>query len=75
MCLEKACQARLLHRNTHGLSTTDEGDDFLLHARLLDTTAELQGTLSARSGGPSGWVRLSVSAILARDSAKPAGPV
>ena len=65
--LEKTCQARLLHRNTHGLSATDEGDDFLLHARrLLDTTAELQGTLSARAGGPSGWVRLSVSAILAQ---------
>ena len=73
--LEKTCQARLLHRNTHGLSATDEGDDFLLHARrLLDTTAELQGTLSARAGGPSGWVRLSVSAILAQAVIAPSLP-
>ena len=73
--LEKTCQARLLHRNTHGLSATDEGDDFLLHARrLLDTTAELQGTLSGRAGGPSGWVRLSVSAILAQAVIAPSLP-
>ena len=73
--LEKTCQARLLHRNTHGLSATDEGDDFLLHARrLLDTTAELQGTLSARTGGPSGWVRVSVSTVLAQALIAPSLP-
>jgi DNA-binding transcriptional LysR family regulator len=73
--LEKTCQARLLHRNTHGLSLTDEGDDFLLHARrLIDTTADLQGTLSARAGGPSGWVRLSVSAVLAQAVIAPSLP-
>jgi DNA-binding transcriptional LysR family regulator len=73
--LEKTCRARLLHRNTHGLSLTDEGDNFLLHARrLIDTTAELQGTLSARAGGPSGWVRLSVSAILAQAVIAPSLP-
>jgi len=73
--LEKTCQARLLHRNTHGLSLTDEGDDFVLHARrLLDATADLQGTLSARAGGPSGWVRLSVSAVLAQAVIAPSLP-
>ena len=44
--LASACKARLLHRSTHSLSLTDEGDSFLQHARrLLDTAAELQGAL------------------------------
>lgn len=65
--LEAACGARLLHRNTHGLSLTDEGDTFLTHARrLLDTGAELQADLTGRIGGPSGWVRVSVSAIISQ---------
>jgi DNA-binding transcriptional LysR family regulator len=73
--LEKTCRARLLHRNTHGLSATDEGDDFLLHARrLLETSAELQGLLGARSDGPSGWVRLSVSPVLAQAVIAPSLP-
>ena len=73
--LEKTCGARLLHRNTHGLSLTDEGDDFLLHARrLIDTSADLQGLFSARAGAPSGWVRLSVSAILAQAVVAPSLP-
>jgi DNA-binding transcriptional LysR family regulator len=65
--LEAACGVRLLHRSTHGLSLTDEGDMFLRHARrLLDTAAELQGDLTGKIGGPSGWVRVSVSPILAQ---------
>lgn len=73
--LEKTCQARLLHRNTHGLSLTDEGDDFLQQARrLVDITAELQGSLSTRAGGPSGWVRMSVSAIVAQAVVAPSLP-
>lgn len=73
--LEKICNARLLHRNTHGLSLTDEGDEFLRHAqRLISTAAELQGTLSGRAGGPSGWVCLSVSAILAQAVIAPSLP-
>jgi DNA-binding transcriptional LysR family regulator len=65
--LEAACGVRLLHRNTHGLSLTDEGDTFLAHARrLLDTTAELHSELSGKISGPSGWVRISVSPILAQ---------
>ncbi len=65
--LESQCGARLLHRSTHGLSLTDEGDTFLAHARrLLDTAAELQGELSGRIAGPSGWVRVSVSTIIAQ---------
>lgn len=65
--LEAGCGARLLHRTTHGLSLTDEGDTFLAYARrLLDTTAELGSELSGKLGGPSGWVRLSVSPVMAQ---------
>ena len=54
--LEAACGARLMHRSTHGLSLTDEGDSFLAQAlRLLDIEAELAADLAGRLAGPSGW--------------------
>ncbi|MBI3369298.1 MAG: LysR family transcriptional regulator [Burkholderiales bacterium] len=65
--LEAECGVRLMHRNTHGLSLTDEGDAFLATARRwLDIQAELQTDLSGKLGGPVGWVRLSVSSVLAQ---------
>jgi DNA-binding transcriptional LysR family regulator len=64
--LEASCGLRLLHRSTHGLSLTDEGDTFLAYARrLVDTAAELASELGDRRAGPSGWVRISVSSLLA----------
>jgi DNA-binding transcriptional LysR family regulator len=65
--LEADCGVRLLHRTTHGLSLTDEGDTFLAHARrLLDTRDELASELSGKLAGPGGWVRLSVSPLVAQ---------
>jgi DNA-binding transcriptional LysR family regulator len=65
--LEADCGVRLLHRTTHGLSLTDEGDTFLAHARrLLDTRDELASELSGKLAGPSGWVRISVSPLVAQ---------
>ncbi len=73
--LEAQCGARLLHRSTHGLSLTDEGDTFLAHARrLLDVEAELTSALSGKLAGPSGWVRMSVSTITAQALIVPALP-
>jgi DNA-binding transcriptional LysR family regulator len=73
--LESQCGARLLHRTTHGLSLTDEGDTFLAHARrLLDIEAELTSELSGKIAGPSGWVRMSVSTITAQALIVPALP-
>lgn len=73
--LESTVGARLLHRSTHGLSLTDEGDIFVQHGRrLLDAAAELQGELSGKAGGPSGWVRLSVSPVLAQAVITPCLP-
>ena len=73
--LEAACGVRLLHRNTHGLSLTDEGDTFLAYSRrLLDTTAELSSELSGKINGPSGWVRVSVSPLMAQMVIAPSLP-
>lgn len=64
--LESACGARLIHRTTHGLSLTDEGQTMLAYGRrVLDATAELDSELSGRTSGPSGWVRVSVSLVVA----------
>jgi len=64
--LETLCGARLMHRSTHGLSLTDEGDTFLAHARrLLEEHAALQAELTGRQQGPAGWVRVGVSALMA----------
>jgi DNA-binding transcriptional LysR family regulator len=73
--LEATCGARLLHRTTHGLSLTDEGDALLPHARrMVDTRDALQGELSGRRGGPSGWVRVSVSPVIATSVIAPSLP-
>jgi DNA-binding transcriptional LysR family regulator len=73
--LEATCGARLLHRTTHSLSLTDEGVAFLGPARqLVDTRDTLQGELSGRQAGPSGWVRLSVSPVIAQAVIAPSLP-
>lgn len=65
--LEAACGARLLHRSTHGLSLTDEGDTFAQYAqRLLDTRDELALDLTGKHSAPSGWVRVGMSPLLAQ---------
>jgi DNA-binding transcriptional LysR family regulator len=64
--LEADCGACLMHRSTHGLSLTDEGDTLLAYGRrLLETAGELEGALTGRISGPSGWVRVSVSLAVA----------
>jgi DNA-binding transcriptional LysR family regulator len=64
--IETDCGARLLHRTTHGLSLTDEGDTFLTYCRQMqDQMAALSSELSGKISGPSGWVRVSASALIA----------
>jgi DNA-binding transcriptional LysR family regulator len=65
--LESTLGVRLLHRTTHGLSLTDEGDTFLAHAqRMLDIAAEMESEMTGKLAGPSGVVRVAVSPILAQ---------
>jgi DNA-binding transcriptional LysR family regulator len=64
--LEKACGARLMQRSTHGLSLTDEGRTFLEYSRrALVTMEELEGEFAARSGEPTGVVRVAASTVVA----------
>lgn len=73
--LEAACGARLMHRTTHGLSLTDEGDTLLQHGlRMLDTSEELRADLHGRQSEPSGWVRIGVSASVAESIIAPSLP-
>jgi DNA-binding transcriptional LysR family regulator len=65
--IETDCGARLLHRTTHGLSLTDEGDTFLAYCRQMqDQMAELSSELTGKVSGPSGWVNVSASALIAQ---------
>ena len=73
--LETACGARLMHRTTHGLSLTDEGDTLLAHGKDMLQTADVLGAeLQVRKGQPSGWVRVGVSASVAEAVIAPSLP-
>lgn len=64
--LEARCGVRLVHRSTHGLSLTEEGDAVAAHgARLLEEARHLEGALDERRGEPSGLVRVATSAVFA----------
>lgn len=73
--LEARCGVRLLHRSTHGLSLTDEGDLFQSAARrMLETAEVLHSELTGKLAGPSGWVRVSVSSVIAQALIAPSLP-
>ncbi|GAP36126.1 LysR family transcriptional regulator [Piscinibacter sakaiensis] len=64
--IERLCGARLVHRSTHGLSLSDEGQSLAAHgAQLLAVALELDGALDERRADPSGLVRLASSPVLA----------
>lgn len=64
--IERLCGVRLVHRSTHGLSLSDEGESLAAHgAQLLAIAQELEGALDERRGDPSGLVRLATSPVLA----------
>src|SRR4051812_32699126 len=65
--IEKACGARLIHRSTHGLSLTNEGQTFFDYCkRLLGTLDELEGEFASQSGEPSGTVCVAASTVVAQ---------
>lgn len=73
--IEKACGARLVHRSTHGLSLTPEGETFLGYARrLLGTVDELEGEFAATSREVSGVVRVAASTVVAHYQLVPSLP-
>jgi DNA-binding transcriptional LysR family regulator len=64
--IEKECSLNLVHRTTHGLSLTHDGDIFLEHAqRILLEHSHMRGSLDGRNAVVSGTVHISVSQLLA----------
>ncbi len=73
--IEKTCGVGLIHRSTHGLSLTAEGDIFLDYCRRLGGTLdELQGEFASKSREASGQVRVAVSPIIAQYQLVPSLP-
>lgn len=65
--IEKSCAARLVHRSTHGLTLSVEGETFLAYCqRIIGTFDELQGEFSSRAGAASGRVRVAASTVVAQ---------
>jgi DNA-binding transcriptional LysR family regulator len=65
--MEKACGARLIHRSTHGLSLTVEGQTFFDYCvRMLGTLDELEGEFASKTREPSGLVRVAASTVVAQ---------
>lgn len=65
--IEKACGARLIHRTTHGLALTAEGETFLAYChRITGTLDELEGEFASSSGAVTGRVRVAASSVIAQ---------
>jgi DNA-binding transcriptional LysR family regulator len=73
--IEKACGARLVHRSTHALSLTAEGETFRDYCRrLIGTLDELEGEFAGKSGEVSGVVRVAASTVVAQHQLVPSLP-
>ena len=65
--LETRHGVQLLHRTTHGLSLTAEGDVFLGYCRnITQTLDELDGEFTSRARNVRGVVRIAMSANMAQ---------
>ena len=65
--IEKACGARLIHRSTHGLSLTAEGQTFFDYCRrVLGTLDELEGEFADKAREVTGLVRVAASTVVAQ---------
>jgi DNA-binding transcriptional LysR family regulator len=65
--IEKTCGARLIHRSTHALALTAEGEIFLAYSQRMATTIEeLQGEFATKAQAPDGLVRVAASTVIAQ---------
>jgi DNA-binding transcriptional LysR family regulator len=65
--IEKSCGARLVHRSTHALALTAEGETFLDYCRQLTHTMEsLEGAFASQAREASGLVRVAASTVIAQ---------
>ena len=73
--LERAHGVKLLHRTTHAISLTPDGEKLIEGARhLLREAEQLQGMLDRTGGGAAGRVRLSAPGPLIRACISPQLP-
>jgi len=73
--IEETCGARLIHRSTHGLSLTAEGQTFLGYCRrIAGTLEELEGEFASSARAPSGVVRVAASTVIAQYQIVPSLP-
>ncbi|MGS5089250.1 LysR family transcriptional regulator [Hydrogenophaga sp. A37] len=65
--IEKTCGARLVHRSTHGLSLSAEGDTLLAYShRITGVLDELEGEFAHQTGEARGLVRIACSTVIAQ---------
>lgn len=65
--IERTCGARLIHRSTHGLSLTAEGQVFRDYCQRMSVTLdELEGEFAGKSREVSGLVRVAASTVVAQ---------
>ncbi len=65
--IEKTCAARLIHRSTHGLALTAEGETFLGYCqRITATVEELEGEFASQASDVRGLVRVAASTVIAQ---------
>ncbi|OGB43826.1 MAG: LysR family transcriptional regulator, partial [Burkholderiales bacterium RIFCSPLOWO2_12_67_14] len=65
--IEKTCAARLIHRSTHGLALTAEGETFLDYChRITGTLEQLESEFATQAGEARGLVRVAVSSVMAQ---------
>lgn len=65
--IEAACGARLVHRSTHALALSAEGEALLEHCRrIVGTVEELEGEFHQQAGTASGLVRVAASTVIAQ---------
>ncbi len=73
--IEQTCAARLVHRSTHGLALTAEGEVFLDYClRLVGTLDELEGEFAAKNQEVSGLVRVAASSVIGHYQLLPSLP-
>ncbi len=65
--IEKTCGVRLIHRSTHSLALTAEGETLLGYCHRIGATLdELQGEFADQAREPSGLVRVAASTVMAQ---------
>lgn len=73
--LEAHYGVRLIHRSTHGLSLTPEGEIFCSYCRRVGgTLEELEAEFSTHTSSVKGTVRMAVSAVMAQSLITPGLP-